>query len=535
MTEQSSFNFASIGLSPSSLKILSRAGFVNPTPIQAKAIPHGLAGRDLIGCAATGTGKTAAFLLPMIERLASGKGTKAIILAPTRELAIQIAEQLDVFSRGKIRGAVIVGGLSMFQQARALKEGREVIIATPGRLVDHLERRTVRLDKIEVLVLDEADRMLDMGFRPQLEKILASLPKARQTMLFSATMAGEVAQFAGKHLNNPQRVEIVRSGTVAARAAQRVFHVSQEEKVAMLCSLLEEDQETTLVFTRTKHRADRLFKTLSLAGHESARIHADRTQGQRRQALDGFREGKFRILVATDIVSRGLDVEQIGHVVNYDLPHVPEDYVHRVGRTARASASGKASSFCSPEEKPLLKGIEKFTRQVIPQGDVPRGSETFQERMTQKRSWQANPGPKQPGHGISGRPVDKEPGRHARTHRKKHQTVGFSPSKRSERIEKPERNVRSLGEDSSESGQQFRKDRKKSKSGMAPRSGERHFSGGRRRGSSKTDGSPALAPKRHRNGEKRLETAYRSLSREKVLATHESAPKKRRRPVRMAG
>lgn len=416
-------NFASLGLSPRSLKTLNRAGLVNPTPIQAKAIPYGLAGRDLVGCAATGTGKTAAFLLPMVERLESGKGTKAIILAPTRELAIQITEQLDIFSRGKIRGTAIVGGLSMFPQTRALKEGREVIIATPGRLVDHLERRTVRLDGIEVLVLDEADRMLDMGFRPQLEKILASLPKARQTMLFSATMAGEVAQFASKHLRNPERVEIVRSGTVAARASQRVFHVAQDEKLAMLCSLLEEDQETTLVFTRTKHRADRLFKTLSLAGHESARIHADRTQGQRRQALEGFREGKFRILVATDIVSRGLDVDQIGHVVNYDLPHVPEDYVHRVGRTARALASGKASSLCSPEERSLLKGIEKFTRQIIPHGEVPRDSGNFQERMTQKKSRQAHPGIKQPGHGISGRPVGKEPGRHARTHPKKHKAV----------------------------------------------------------------------------------------------------------------
>ncbi len=396
--------FASLGLSPSALASLDHAGFTKPTPIQQRAIPPALAGRDLIGCAATGTGKTAAFVLPIVERLQGRRGPRALVLAPTRELALQISEHLELFGKARaVYGAVLIGGVGMEKQVQALREKRQVVIATPGRLIDHLERRTATLESIEILVLDEADRMLDMGFRPQLERILARLPKARQTMLFSATIAHEVAELAQRHLDKPVRVEIERSGTVAQRALQRVFHVPSLEKTALLLALLAESGESTLVFTRTKHRADRLCRALSRAGHQVARIHGDRTQGQRQKALEGFRNGDFRVLVATDIAARGLDVEQIGHVVNYDLPQVPEDYVHRVGRTARAAASGRASSFCSPEEQPLLRDIERLTRRPVPTSEVPRDSPVFVAELAKLAERKANaPTPRPAGRGATG-------------------------------------------------------------------------------------------------------------------------------------
>jgi ATP-dependent RNA helicase RhlE len=385
--------FADLKLSEKSLHALDRAGFEHPTPIQSQAIPPALAGRDVIGTAATGTGKTAAFLFPIIERLTGKTGTRALILAPTRELALQIGEELERFGRGlRVRGAVVIGGVGMSPQTQAFKDRREVIIATPGRLVDHLQQRTARLDDIEVLVLDEADRMLDMGFKPQLTQILQRLPKARQTMLFSATMGGEVAEFAATHLKDPVRVEVVRSGTTAARAEQQVFLVSQEEKVPLLLALLARDGQSTLVFTRTKRRADRVWKAVARAGHKTARIHADRTQGQRRMALEGFKDGTYRVLVATDIAARGIDVAEIGHVVNFDLPHVAEDYVHRVGRTARAEATGRASAFSSPEETSLLRDIERLTRKALPRAEVPRGEEVFQVEAARAAEGRANQG-----------------------------------------------------------------------------------------------------------------------------------------------
>ena len=385
-------SFADLALSPRSLAALERAGFEQPTPIQAQAIPHALAGRDVIGTAATGTGKTAAFLLPIIERLAGKPGTRALVLAPTRELALQIADELERFGKAlKIRGATVIGGVGMGPQTAAFREGREVIIATPGRLVDHLKQGTARLDGIEILVLDEADRMLDMGFKPQLDRILARLPRQRQTLLFSATTGGEVAQFARAHLRDPARVEVARSGTTAARAEQQVFLADQHEKLALLQALLEADDVSTLIFTRTKRRADKVAKQLGKAGHTVARIHADRSQSQRRAALDGFKEGDYRVLVATDIAARGIDVAEIGHVINFDLPHVAEDYVHRIGRTARAEASGKASSFASPDERTQLKAIEAFTRTEIPRAAVPRDSATFQAEL--KRAAEARGAP----------------------------------------------------------------------------------------------------------------------------------------------
>ncbi len=310
------------------------------------------------------------------------------MLAPTRELALQIAGELERFGRDRrVRGAVVIGGVGMAGQTEALRRRAEVIVATPGRLVDHLRQGTAALRDVEILVLDEADRMLDMGFKPQLDRILARLPRKRQTLLFSATMGGEVADFARAHLDAPARVEVVRSGTTAARAEQQVFLAEQQEKLALLLTLLDRDDVSTLVFTRTRRRADRVARGLERAGHKVTRIHADRSQSQRRSALEGFKDGTYRVLVATDIAARGIDVAEIGHVVNFDLPHVPEDYVHRVGRTARAAASGRASAFSSPEERDLLVAIERLTRAPIPRADVPRNDPGFQAEV--KRSMAA--------------------------------------------------------------------------------------------------------------------------------------------------
>jgi ATP-dependent RNA helicase RhlE len=380
--------FEELGLSKKALSALAHAGFEAPTPIQAQAIPHALLGKDVIGAAATGTGKTLAFVLPMLERL-FGKvhGTRALILAPTRELALQIEEQIEKFRNGyHLRSAVVIGGVGMGPQTSAFQRGVEIIVATPGRLNDHLDSGTAKLNQVEILVLDEADRMLDMGFLPQLRRILKHVPRVRQSMLFSATMGGEVADFAREHLREPVRVEVARSGTTSERAMQQVFLIGQEEKTALLLALLAEDDLSTLVFTRTKRRADRVAKDLLRAGHKVAVIHADRSQGQRRHALDSFKSGESRVLVATDIAARGIDVAEIGHVVNFDLPHVPEDYVHRIGRTARMEASGRASSFASPEEHDLLRGIEKFTRKTVERAPVPRENEAFKGEVKRRAS-----------------------------------------------------------------------------------------------------------------------------------------------------
>src|SRR5215472_5969396 len=409
--------FSSLGLSSESQAALARAGYRVPTPIQARAIPLALAGKDVIGCAATGTGKTAAFVLPLVEHLAGKRGTRALVLAPTRELATQIDEHAARFGAARgVRTALLIGGVSIGPQQLALHSRPQLLIATPGRLIDHLESRNVSLQDIELLVLDEADRMLDMGFKPQLNRILAAVPRDRQTLLFSATMAGEVAEFARRHLQDPVRVEVSRSGTAAERAEQRVYLVPQTEKPSLLLTLLAEDDLSTLVFTRTKHRTDKLTRMLERAGHRVSRLHSNRSQSQRQQALDGFKRGRFRVLVATDIAARGIDVAEIGHVVNYDLPHVPEDYVHRIGRTARAAASGRASSFCGPEETGQLRDIERLMRRPVPRSEVPRASPAFQSELHAATARQLHPGARQPDHGISGRPAGQAPGRHARSH-----------------------------------------------------------------------------------------------------------------------
>ena len=427
-------DFSTLGLSPATLRAVSAAGFSTPTPIQTRAIPPALTGSDVIGCAATGTGKTAAYLLPMLERLAGKPGTRGLVLAPTRELAVQIARAVEVFGgEARPRAAVVIGGVPPEGQRQQLRERRSLVIATPGRLVDHLQAGSARLDEIEILVLDEADRMLDMGFAPQLRRILARLPARRQTLLFSATMAGEVADFARRHLSSPVRIEVARSGTTAARASQLAYRIAQAEKNALLEALLRGSDDSTLVFVRTRRRADKVARELERGGHAVDRLHSDRSQAQRQRALEAFRNGRVRVLVATDIAARGIDVAEIGHVVNYDLPHVPEDYVHRIGRTARAAASGRASSFVAAEDAPLLQAIERLTRARIPQGMVPRGKPEFVAAMNTAMARQRDPGPRQPGHGVSARPANQQPGRHARTHRQRPRAAVFSgtPSRRS--------------------------------------------------------------------------------------------------------
>ncbi|OJH38357.1 DEAD/DEAH box helicase [Cystobacter ferrugineus] len=377
-----SSSFKTLGLSPESLDAVRRARFASPTPIQAQAIPPALAGRDVIGCAATGTGKTAAYLLPLVERLVGAPGPAGVVLAPTRELVQQIADEATFF--GQPRGlsqAVVIGGTDATAQAEALRQHPSLVLATPGRLADLLQAGVVDLSTVRMLVLDEADRMLEMGFMPELEKILAALPRERQTLLFSATLGHNVTRFAQEVLRKPVRVEVTPSGTPAARAVQRLYDVRSEEKYPLLLTLLARDQLSAIVFTRTRERAEKVQGYLKQAGHKSALIHSDRTQGQRRQALEGFRKGQYRCLVATDIASRGLDVEDIGHVINFDLPHSPEDYVHRIGRTARAGASGRASTFVTERDAETMVAIERITRMSLPRTEVPRKDPVYLEAL----------------------------------------------------------------------------------------------------------------------------------------------------------
>jgi ATP-dependent RNA helicase RhlE len=367
-------SFTDLSLTSAMRDAIARVGYATPTPIQAQAIGPILEGRDLIGCAQTGTGKTAAFAIPTIERLVRDRSTpvtrggpRALVLAPTRELALQIAEAFDAL--GRVQGvgvAVLIGGESMGPQNAALQRRPEVIVATPGRLLDHLERRTVGLGTLRIVVLDEADRMLDMGFAPQVERILRVTPLDRQTLCFSATMPAEVAALVRQHLVRPVRVDAGVIARPVARVKQMLYRAQAQEKTPLLLRLLGEEPGQTLIFTRTKHRADRVARAVGAAGHRVTRLHADRSMSQRREALDGFRSGRYRVLVATDIAARGIDVPEIAHVVNFDLPHTAEDYIHRIGRTARAEASGRATSFAAPEELPQLRTIEQHLGHPVP-------------------------------------------------------------------------------------------------------------------------------------------------------------------------
>jgi ATP-dependent RNA helicase RhlE len=367
--------FSSLGLDPALQRALRELGFTRPTPVQRDAIPTALAGHDVLACAMTGSGKTAAFVLPIVQRLmAKRRGvTRALVLTPTRELAAQIDAHLgELAVHTPVRSAAVFGGVGMGPQEHAFRSGVDVIVATPGRLLDHFRQPYAALAGLEVLVLDEADRMLDMGFLPDIRRVLKHLPARRQTMLFSATMPAPIVQLSRELLHNPTRVDIERKAAPAVGITQAVYPVAQELKSALLTTLLERgDLKSVLVFTRTKHRANRLAETLDRQRVSCTRIHGNRSQAQRTQALEGFKSGRYRVLVATDIAARGIDVEALSHVVNFDVPNMPEDYIHRVGRTARAEATGDAFTFVAPNEGEDLARIERAIGKQLPRITVP--------------------------------------------------------------------------------------------------------------------------------------------------------------------
>ena len=367
-------NFSELHLSPILKQNLASNGFVQPTPVQAEAIPPALEGLDLVATAQTGTGKTLAFVLPLINSLMAKpvSGVGGVILTPTRELAIQIHEVFTKLAKGTgLRATVVVGGLSESAQLNDIRRGSNVLIATPGRLSDYLNRRLVKLGAVSLLILDEADRMLDMGFLPTIEKILTALPATRQTLFFSATIEKSIIPLIGKHLKNPVRIAIGATTKPAEEIDLHVYEVEHHRKLGLLRDMLDKKEGSFLVFARTKHGTDRLAKRLARSGVKAIGIHGDRTQNQRNQALHGFREGFYRVLVATDVAARGIHVEGIAHVVNFDLPQAPEDFIHRAGRTGRAGQRGTASTFYASSERGDIRSIERFlnvrlSRQAVP-------------------------------------------------------------------------------------------------------------------------------------------------------------------------
>ncbi|ESQ93081.1 DEAD/DEAH box helicase [Asticcacaulis sp. AC460] len=369
--------FSDLGLSPTLLMTLEREGYEKPTPVQAQAIPHLLKGHDLLGIAQTGTGKTAAFALPILQHLLSNrkmptpKTVRALILSPTRELASQIAESFKTYSKGMgLQIATIYGGVKYGPQYKALLNGLDILVCTPGRLIDHIEQKTVDLSQVECFVLDEADQMLDLGFVKPIRQVASRLPKKRQNLFFSATMPKEIGVLASELLTDPKRVEVTPEATTAERVSQQVLFIEAQRKRALLSEMYADAVlERTLVFTRTKRSADRVAAYLQAGGVEAAAIHGDKNQSQRERALQAFRAGKVRALVATDIAARGIDVDNVSHVINYELPNVAEAYVHRIGRTARAGKSGVSITLCADDERRLLKDIERVTRQRIPSFD----------------------------------------------------------------------------------------------------------------------------------------------------------------------
>ncbi len=368
-------SFASLNLISPLLRALEAAGYENPTPVQASAIPAVLAGRDVMASAQTGTGKTAAFLLPTLQRLEEngarpGRGPRALVLTPTRELATQVKDAADLYAKElrHLRIGAIVGGVPYPAQQKLLQRPLDLLVATPGRFLDHMERGRIDFSRLEVVILDEADRMLDMGFLTDVERIMAAMPATRQTVMFSATFEGSIATLAAKLLKDPERIRIAATEAQNAKIAQQVHYVSDvAQKKAMLLALLKEGPVgQAIVFTGTKHGADRLATAIGHSGHTAAALHGDMRQGARNRTLAQFRAGAVRVLVATDVAARGIDVAAISHVFNYDLPRSVEDYVHRIGRTGRAGQSGSAISFATRDERPALKRIERFTGQPIP-------------------------------------------------------------------------------------------------------------------------------------------------------------------------
>ena len=374
-------SFDSLGLSAELLRAVKEQGYDTPTPIQARAIPVVISGRDLMAAAQTGTGKTAGFTLPLLQRLQTSPGpngghrhpVRALILTPTRELAAQVGESVSAYGKHlRFHSAVIFGGVNINPQIDKLRRGVDIVIATPGRLLDHVEQRTIDLSKVEILVLDEADRMLDMGFIRDIRRVLALLPKQRQNLMFSATFSEEIRSLAAGILKSPESIDVAPRNSTAERISQLVYPVDQGRKRMLLAKLITEgDWKQVLVFTRTKHGANRLAEQLGKDGIHSAAIHGNKSQGARTRALADFKTNRVRVLVATDIAARGLDIDQLPHVVNYELPNVPEDYVHRIGRTGRAGSSGEAISLVAGAERSLLRDIERLLKAEIPQTIVP--------------------------------------------------------------------------------------------------------------------------------------------------------------------
>ncbi len=400
--------FSDLDLHPQVLRAVTDLGYEQPTPIQTQAIPHLTKGRDVLGIAQTGTGKTAAFALPTLTKLAnapkrlSPTATRVLILAPTRELALQIAESTTGFAKHlKCRVETVFGGVKIGKQIAAMRKGCDVLVATPGRLVDLIERNAIRLDEVETLILDEADHMLDLGFIRDLRKIMAEVPAKRQSLLFSATMPKEIEELANGYLNDPVRVSVTPPSTTAERISQGVHHVDPSNKPALLEAVLQTtDYDRVLVFTRTKHGADKVVKKLEAGGIHAQAIHGNKNQNQRVRTLDAFRAGQCRVLIATDIAARGIDVDGISHVVNYEMPTVPEQYVHRIGRTARAGREGIAISLVSAEELYDLRQVEKTTGVAVEVLTAPEGSENLVQAAPDPAL--RVPKPKRPGNGGGG-------------------------------------------------------------------------------------------------------------------------------------
>ena len=414
--------FNGLGLAPGLLSILERLKFTTPTPIQFQAIPAAVEGKDVVGVAQTGTGKTLAFGLPMIQRLAQTKG-RGLILLPTRELALQVEEALKMFGAPLgLRTAVLIGGASMGPQVAALRRDPHVIVATPGRLIDHMEQKTAKLDRVCILVLDEADRMLDMGFWPQIKKILATVPTERQTMLFSATLSKEIMEVATINMKIPLRIEVAPQGTTAERVTQEIFMVHKEDKIRLLEKVLGDYRGAVIVFSRTKHGASKIMRNIKQMGHSATEIHSNRSLHQRKEALLGFKSGKYRVLVATDIAARGIDVQGVELVVNFDLPSQSADYEHRIGRTARAGAEGHAISFALPAEKFEVRQIERLIRKPLAvskmPGDLPphraQPASSFVQESHARPQHRSSFRPQSSGGGSKPRPVyTSQPGQSA--------------------------------------------------------------------------------------------------------------------------
>jgi len=370
-TKQTPTNFQALGLSPQLLAVLERLQFKTPTPIQHQCIPVALEGKDIVGIAQTGTGKTLAFGLPMIQLLNQNKG-QGLILLPTRELALQVDEVLHkIGQKFGLRTAVLIGGASSYQQIQAMRRQPNIIVSTPGRLIDHLQRKNLSLEKVKIIVLDEADRMFDIGFAPQIRQILSFAPKQRQTLMFSATMPKAIAEMAARFMKMPWRIEVAPAGTTIDQTEQEIFIASKEVRSQLLEKLLSDNSGSVLIFSRTKHGAKKIAILVRAMGHSATEIHSNKSLPQRQAAMAGFKSGKYRVLVATDIAARGIDVNDISLVINYDLPDNSDDYVHRIGRTGRAGKTGKAISFVGPEQRMAVKQIERLIKKTIPISNLP--------------------------------------------------------------------------------------------------------------------------------------------------------------------